>query len=114
MLKVGCSLKRDIDRVLGEWKVDSDTNKVTSNCGPTEAAKRLKQQFKSHDDMVLWAHVARNEAILGSCPKSLASVRSGMRCWQNFARDFLGIANDHIWRPTVEGLLCWSRTFRHV
>ena len=73
--------------MLNEWKVDSDTNQIAAGCGPIEAAKRSKLQ---------WAHIAPNEAILVSCPKSLSSVRSGMRCWQSFAWDCLGIADDHM------------------
>ncbi len=55
--------------------------------------------------------MARSEAILGSCPDSLESLRSGIRSWVLFAETVLGSTRP--FPPTEGGLLAWSRTFRH-
>ena len=61
--------------------------------------------------MAEWVDNARNLAILGSCPKSLPSVRSGLRCWFNFAKEALGREGSEL-PPSLDGLLAWSMTFR--
>ena len=58
-----------------------------------------------------WAQVARNSALLGSCPRSLPQVRSGFECWVKFARDVLQRKGSEL-PPSVDGLLLWSTTFR--
>ena len=61
--------------------------------------------------MAEWVDNARNLAILGSCPKSLPSVRSGLKCWLRFAREALGREGREL-PPSQDGLLAWSMTFR--
>ena len=50
-------------------------------------------------------------AILGSCPRSLDKVASGIRCWLDFHENVYG---DELraFPPTIEALLAWSCTFR--
>jgi len=62
-----------------------------------------------------WVNSARCESILGSCPKTLPSVAAGIRCWEDFVCSVLrpaGVAQ-HVWPPTLDGLLSWGKTFRH-
>ena len=58
-----------------------------------------------------WAQVARNSALLGSCPRSLPQVSSGFECWVRFAREVLQRKGSEL-PPSVDGLLLWSTTFR--
>ena len=51
------------------------------------------------------------QAIVGSCPKSHRSAKSGMRFWKWFAGNVLGWRGD-VLPPTLDGLLQWSRLFR--
>ena len=54
---------------------------------------------------------AKLNALLGSCPKSLRSFKSGAKHYINFAADFLGTRGREL-PPTVDGLLAWSTLFR--
>ncbi len=118
------------------------------NCGPSEATKRLRvcafcrtqsvftssfeqAAITTEEDRALWTQAACNEAILGSCPSSLDSVKSGIRCWLKYAAQVglphlllrhtvtvvkavqvLELSVEDALPPTLEGLLSWSRTFR--
>ena len=62
-------------------------------------------------DEALWTMIARNQAILGSCPRSIDSVKSGIRCWRDFATLVLQRKEANIFPPTVDELLAWSATF---
>jgi hypothetical protein len=61
---------------------------------------------------VEWLCDARVQAIAGSCPGSHDSAKSGMRFWKWFAVFGLGCRGD-VLPPTLDGLLQWSRLFRH-
>jgi len=61
----------------------------------------------------VWFAHARMAAVLGSCPKSLDSFRSGLRCYMNFAVKSFGCVSDGF-PPSVEGILAWSNFFRCV
>jgi len=54
---------------------------------------------------------ARLQAIIGSCPKSHKSVKSGLRFWRWFAV-FVLREQGNILPPKLEQLLVWSRMFR--
>ena len=54
---------------------------------------------------------ARLQAIIGSCPKSHESAKSGMRFWRWFAVSVLGVRGD-VFPPKLADLLVWSRLFR--
>ena len=58
-----------------------------------------------------WLREASACAILGSCPRSTASIRSGIRCWVEFASKNLGDAAGLL-PPALEALLAWSLHFR--
>ena len=60
----------------------------------------------------MWLERARVAAIVGSCPKSHASVISGLRFWAFFAIRVLNLRGNLL-PPTLEGLLAWSRLFRN-
>ena len=58
-----------------------------------------------------WLREAGACAMLGSCPRSTASIRSGVQCWFDFARATLG-DEAGLLPPALEALLSWSNHFR--
>ena len=56
---------------------------------------------------------ARRTAILGSCPKSRDSYKSGLRAFARFVELVLG-SRDSALPPSLDLLLEWSHTFRCV
>jgi len=60
-----------------------------------------------------WLQQAKVAAILGSCPKTRDSLRSGFNSWIKFATAALG-GRKMALPPTLEGMLAWSLTFRCV
>jgi len=101
-----------------------------TKCGPAKAIQRLKvgtfasvpwwrgmcaralqDTMPRQAERVAWVEQARLEAIVGSCPKSKQSLRSGMKCWIHFARDVLGLLEP--FPPPLGALLAWSGMFRY-
>ena len=80
--------------------------------GPAKAAAELCKEFPNVDGRMSWALTARIEAIVGSCPRSLNSAKSGMRAWFAFVREVLGKSGD-VFPPSLDDLLAWSRLFQH-
>ena len=72
---------------------------------------RAAEAITSPEAGQAWARVARNSALLGSCPRSLPQVRSGFECWVKLARDVLQ-RKGGVLPSSVDGLLLWSTTFR--
>ena len=95
-----------IDDILPRHAVRSGV-KVPS-CRPAQALKWLSSSLATDWERLVWLESARIEAILGSCPKSLPSVVSGIRA---FAAEILR-AGGHEFPPTLSGLLAWSLLFR--
>ena len=54
-------------------------NLVTASVGPARRLQQLKACLQSQEDKRLWRIAAKFEAIVGSCPRSVASVRSGIK-----------------------------------
>ena len=61
-----------------------------------------------------WRHEARIAAILGSCPKTLQSTRSGLNHWIKFIKATYGAAeaDSKILPPKLGDVIAWSNTFR--
>ena len=56
------------------------------NLSPRKATEHLRGILTTEAQRVEWAQAARIEAILGSCPGSVESAKSGMRAWLAFFR----------------------------
>ena len=82
------------------------------NVGPRKAANRLKVVLSTEAERREWVESARIDAILGSCPGSVESAKSGMRAWLAFFRGAL-CRNGNAFPPTATDLAAWSRLFRH-
>ena len=80
--------------------------------GPCLTIKSMEFPKVASSRRVWFAH-ARMAAVLGSCPKSLESFRSGLRCYMKFAVKAYGCVADGF-PPSVDGILAWSNIFRCV
>ena len=63
-----------------------------------------------------WRQEARVAAVLGSCPRTLKSTRSGLNHWIDFIELTYGVAEvaGKILPPALGDVLAWSHTFRCV
>ena len=75
-------------------------------------AKQLKHAIDRGLKTTTWVENARIEAILGSVPGSLPTIRSALRCWSMFAFAALGPRGQAL-PPQSEWLVAWSRLFRN-
>ena len=80
--------------------------------GPRKAMTALSKAVTSDEELLAWLQSARVNAIVGSCPKSLKSAKSGMRAWFWFYRVFLR-RKGNAFPPAIDDLLAWSCVFRH-
>lgn len=80
--------------------------------GPRAAGKLLQASWHSGEERTEWLEKARTQAIAGSCPKSHASVLSGMRFYSWFAMNMLQLRGDLL-PPSIDSLLQYSRLFKH-
>ena len=80
--------------------------------GPAQAVRRMSEQFTTEGERRLWEFEARARAIVGSCPRSLDSARSGMRCWLGYYRKGLNKGGD-AFPPALDDLLSFSCLFQH-
>ena len=87
---------------------------VAPTTGPRATLKAFCATLPSAGVRSEWLQEAYLKALLGSCPKSLNSVRSGIRCWLAFAAAALGQSGGEAMPPTAQGLVAWSMQFRCV
>jgi len=80
-------VEEKVEQVLGSKRTSAWD---CTGMGPKEANKRLCQAFENGLDRETWLKMAREAAIMGRCPKSLKSLRSGLRSWVTFAHTVLG------------------------
>ena len=104
-----------IARQLAELLEITPTSIVdVSTCGPRMAIKHLGADFpRSVSGRREWLARARIAAVLGSCPLSMESFRSGLRCYMRFSEKAFGCVSDGF-PPTIDGILAWSSFFRCV
>jgi hypothetical protein len=74
-------------------------------CGPAKATRLLQMPGDEIED---WLAEARSAAILGSCPRSKAELKSSLRAYAAFA---LKVRQPAL-PPTTDLLLSWSCLFR--
>ena len=80
--------------------------------GPRNSVNALCLTLHSQVAKDKWCAKARIDAIIGSCSRSLPSVKSGCRCYFAFAEKVLGKTQAQALPPTLDELLAWSGTFR--
>ena len=79
--------------------------------GPVAETALICRSISGYKESKDFVEKARIGAIVGSCPKSLPSVVSGIRCWCAFATKALLLGGREL-PPTVDGLVAWSSCFR--
>ena len=79
--------------------------------GPVRAARALGASFVSDSDQADWVVRARHNALLGSCPRTFPSIKSGIRAFHAFCVGALQMEGE--WLPPVAmTLVAWSELFR--
>ena len=86
-------------------------------CGkrPGDALSMLRQSLPVGTiELAQWRKRARVAAVLGSGPRSLASMKSGLRHWIEYIRTVYppSEADAAILPPRIDDVLGWSHTFR--
>lgn len=82
--------------------------------GPRAELRNLRRRLDSQEGPVSvaeWLSSARAAALLGACPRSIASFKSGVAAWFAFAREALALHGREL-PPSADGLLAWSLLFR--
>ena len=81
--------------------------------GPRLALKSVGLRDRSAAEKKSWVAEARLDAILGSCKKTLPSVRCGIRCFMSFVDELMApVTVKHYFPPGLDTLLAWSVLFR--
>ena len=91
-------------------KANSNVHKV-HGLGPMKALQALPTGSFTEKQCAEWVERARVNAIAGCCPKSHASLFSGLRCWVAFAQRQLKLRGREF-PPKVPHLIAWSALFR--
>ena len=79
--------------------------------GPLAEIKQLDLTPLDQVACSKWVEESRTKEIIGSCPKSIPSVLSGLRCWCAFASKVLNCEGREL-PPSADGLVAWSEMFR--
>ena len=82
-------------------------NNGLQNKGPMQALKGLALTKKSTAERILWLEQARIAAIVGACKGSLASVKSGVRCYVAFVKATVPDAG-LFFPPKLEWIQAWA------
>jgi len=84
---------------------------------PLQALESLRDMLPK-DPVLLaqWRAKARVAAVMGSCPRSKGSFKSGLRHWCDFISITHGAENADTaaFPPCLGDVLAWSNTFRYV
>ena len=87
-----------------------------ANTRPQEALNLLERNLpRCEEARKQWVASARGvAAVMGSCPRSLASFKSGLKHWIKFVSIIHGTerADDAAFPPCMDDILAWSNTFR--
>lgn len=87
--------------------VERPSNTVSDGLGPMAVLRKIELRSKTPLELTLWLEKARLDAVLGSCPGSLESMKSGLRCYLAFVaqcatRALCFLVMMHNWRlPSV-------------
>ena len=79
--------------------------------GPRKAVKSFLFEQRSHADIASWVEAARIDSIIGSCRRSLPSVRSGIVCYVAFVDVVIGKVASYF-PPQITWLQAWAAAFR--
>ena len=78
--------RKDVDELSVRMREPTAVNLHNQGVGPRESIKRLRLNELTAQGKAQWLETAFQNAVLGSCRKTLPSVRSGILCYLAFAR----------------------------
>ena len=82
---------------------------------PLDALDLLERNLPSDPKLrKMWTAQARVAAVMGSCPRSLASFKSGLKHWLRYIEILYGreSMDSAAFPPKLDDVLAWSNTFR--
>ena len=85
--------------------------------GPRAASQELKRQMPADPvARAAWRKKAKIAAVMGSCPDSHDSFKSGLRHWFNHIEITHGpeVVDEVAYPPQLEDILGWSNAFRRA
>ena len=85
-------------------------NNLAEHCGPRAALRKLAAGLGSHSEKQAYIQQASLDAILGACPKTMDSLKCGIRCYEAYV-DAMN-PNVKYYPPELDTLLSWSTLFR--
>ena len=91
--------------------LDRAHNNFSKGVGPRKALQKLHNADLNAEQKSKWMETARLDAILGSCCRSMPSVKSGIRMYLAFI-DETYEGPKRYFPPQLEWLLAWSTLFR--
>jgi len=86
-----------------------------ANFRPLEALELLNRNLPADSEArARWRDTARVSAVMGSCPRSIACFKSGLKHWLRFIEVIHGEVNieEAAFPPGLSDVLAWSNTFR--
>ena len=87
------------------------------NARPLVALEMLRECLPGDQaGLADWRRMARVAAVMGSCPRSKSSFKSGLRHWITYIEITHGadMADKVAFPPSLEDVLAWSNTFRQA
>ena len=91
--------------------LDRAHNNFSKGVGPRKALQKLHNADLNAEQKSKWMETARLDAILGSCCRSMPSVKSGIRMYLAFVDETYEGPKKYF-PPQLEWLLAWSTLFR--
>lgn len=114
MVTTSVGKRQRIEQVHNLCRAQTTMLDVT-NKRPSEALALLERNMpEDPDERTYWRSAARVAAVMGSCPRSLPSFKSGLKNWIRFIEIIHGresVANE-AFPPSIDNVLAWTHTFR--
>lgn len=104
------ALQERVDRIVEQPTQVLDIKGVK----PLKAVEMLRETLQGDPQkQEEWRAKARVASILGSCPRSKASFRSGIKHWIQFIEATRGAENmnRYAFPPLLDDVLAWANTF---
>ena len=84
---------------------------VAEHCGPRGALRKVMEAVGNQDERQAFIKQASLDAVLGACPKTMDSLKCGIRCYASYV-DAMAPDMPGYFPPKLDILLSWSTLFR--
>ena len=98
-------------QVLSITPAASSASLDVTGLTPMAALDKLNVLLQRPERSATWVQEAKIVAVMGSCPRSHSSFKSGINNWLRFAEVALG-GRVNAFPPTLDAVLAWSTTHR--